>query len=286
MCSRCAEAKFPCEWDKPVHRRKPSTKQKGNLVGSSKPSKLAPLPSAARGELNPAQPTNYLDPVADQGSEDDEYISPDDQTPAQTLTPYRATDHDPLQTALSPNHVVMSNSLVLSAEDIESFQYVPNSLMVLRFGKPWRWSMLSYVHSKIACHEAGVMRAFIAVASMEMRFLELLRFQHSIPTLESLSKTRRLRESAATYLTLALKDLSSVLDRLSSPGRSAQDIDALFSIWFLVIHIGLYDADLVTASHVHLNGIRSFISGYINGNVANEEDKLPPTSQQLLLFIA
>lgn len=130
------------------------------------------------------------------------------------------------------------------------------------------------------------MRAFISVASMELRFFELVKSQDTTPTLESLAKTRRLQESAANHVNLALKDLSGVLDRLTRTEKSSEDIDTLFSIWFLMIHIGLYDSDLVSACYVHMNGIRSFIRQYVNGNVANESDTLPPASQQLLLFIA
>lgn len=130
------------------------------------------------------------------------------------------------------------------------------------------------------------MRAFIAVASMELRFLELLKFQDATPTIESLARTRQLKAAATTYLHLALQDLSLILDRLSGSRSQPDDIEALFSIWFLILHVGLYDPELVSASHVHLNGIRSFLQRYIDGNVAQEQDNLPPASQQLLLFIA
>lgn len=130
------------------------------------------------------------------------------------------------------------------------------------------------------------MRAFIAVASMELRFLELLKFQDATPTVESLARTRELKESATDNLHLALQDLSLILDRLSGGQSQPEDIEALFSIWFLILHVGLYDPEFVSASHVHLKGIRSFLQRYIDGDVAREQDYLPPVSQQLLLFIA
>jgi len=158
--------------------------------------------------------------------------------------------------------------------------------MVLQTGKLWRWSMLSYVHSRIASREAGVMRAFIAVASMELRSLELLKFQDATPTLESLARTRQLKGAATSYLNLALQDLSLILDRLSGSRPQPEDIEALFSIWFLILLVGLYDPELVSASHVHLNGIRSFLQQYVHADAAEEKDNLPPVAQQLLLFIA
>ena len=43
----------------------------------------------------------------------------------------------------------LSDVPFLSLQDLESFDYVPRSLMVLQFGKPWGWSIISYVHSQI-----------------------------------------------------------------------------------------------------------------------------------------
>lgn len=121
---------------------------------------------------------------------------------------------------------------------------------------------------------------------MELRFLELLKFQDTTPTLESLARTNSLKDAAIHHLYLALQDLSLILDRLSGAQSQPKDIEALFSMWFLILHIGLYDPEFVSASHVHLKGIRSFLQRYIDGDVAREQDNLPPVSQQLLLFIA
>jgi hypothetical protein len=204
----------------------------------------------------------------------------------QAIEIYPGQSQDGLRLGLPASHLPLANSIMLSEQDSQAFMYVPESLMVLRFGKPWQWSMLSYVHSRIACREAGVMRSFIALASMELRFLELLKFQDTTPSLESLTRIRQLKDAAMNHLHLALQDLSSILDRLSGTQSQSDDIEALFSMWFLILHVGLYDPEIVNASHVHLKGIRSFLQRYVDGDVAQKQDNLPPAAQQLLLFIA
>lgn len=283
LCSRCAQGKFRCDWDQPVQKdRAIATRNRKPIALPTYPGPVA-LASAApkpqdECQLQIAGATDDLQGEVAQPSN-----SPDMH---QTLDVYRGPGQDLLRPSLSTTHIPLTNSITLTSQDMQSFQYVPNSLMVLRFGKPWQWSMLSYVHSRIASREAGVMRAFIAVASMERRFLELLKFQDTTPTLESLARTRQLKAAATTYLHMALQDLSLILDRLSGSRSQPEDIEALFSMWFLILHVGLYDPEFVSASHVHLNGIRTFLQRYIDGNVAQEQDNLPPVSQQLLLFIA
>lgn len=179
--------------------------------------------------------------------------------------------------------IEMSNSLILDHQGLRSFQYVPESLMVMRFGKPWRWSMLSYVHSRVASRQKGVMSALIAVASMELRFRNLLREQGCIVSQRNMQVATSLRYSASTHLQIALQGLSTLLDKVSHPYPDSHDLEAVFSIWFLLIHCGLYDIEMVKTAQVHLNGIRLFISQYLEGERAM--DGLPPAAQQLLYFI-
>lgn len=281
ICFRCAQGKIRCDWDQPVPRSRatPPRIRKPTAIYTS-PVTLASAASKPQDD----------DPGLLAGAADNLQVQVEHHSSSpdldQNLEIYRGPAQGVVRPALSTSHIPLANSIVLSSQDLQSFNYVPGSLMVLRFGKPWQWSMLSYVHSRIACREAGVMRAFIAVASMELRFLELLKFQDATPTVESLARTRELKESATDNLHLALQDLSLILDRLSGGQSQPEDIEALFSIWFLILHVGLYDPEFVSASHVHLKGIRSFLQRYIDGDVAREQDYLPPVSQQLLLFIA
>lgn len=263
---------------------------------------------------------------------------------AQVSSSSEVTGNNAPRQSLSAAHVSLSNSLRLSVEDQECFLYVPDSVMVLRFGKPWKWSSISYIYANIAGRYPGVMRIFIAGAAMELRSNEILAHQdgnagangngngiglddddeqqqqqhyYSLSN-KSLARARRLEESAASHYHLALKDLSALLDHISRSRRSnnnsndlgltssssssdaADDVDALFAMWFLILHFGLYDSESIGASHVHLDGIRSFLKSYLlqnnynddydggpgGGSAGGDDLKLPLASQQLLLYIS
>lgn len=189
----------------------------------------------------------------------------------------------PLLPTLSTSHIPLSNSLNLETLDWECFQHIPKSFLVLGMGKPWRWSMLSYIHSKIATQEPGVMRVFIAVASMELRSKDLLSLHESdVQSLDSLRRARQLQHVGMNNYHLAINDLSSILERASRPDRTDDDLDSLFAMWFLILTFEQYGLDLVGKTHIHLSGIHSFISRALE---QGEHLHLPPASQQLLHFL-
>lgn len=127
------------------------------------------------------------------------------------------------------------------------------------------------------------MSAFIAVASMELRFRDVVQYQDGMASQRGMSLATSLGFSASKYLQVALQGLSALLDRVSRARPDPNDLEALFATWFLVIHCGIYDTDMVKTSQVHLNGIRLFINQYLQKEGA--VDALPPAAQQLLLFI-
>jgi hypothetical protein len=191
-----------------------------------------------------------------------------------------------LQPTLSDSHVPLANSLNLSHDDLRSFHYIPESIMVLQFGKPWRWSLFSYVHSKIASQEKGVMRAFIAVGAMELRSQELCASSEVKSFPRRTERAQRLKDSATNHYFCAIQDLSALLERASKLQHSDNDIDSLFALWFLILHFGLYDPDLVSASRVHVNGIRSFLLRHLKIHREEGLRALPLASRKLLHFIS
>ncbi len=198
----------------------------------------------------------------------------------QALTTTMATT---LRPALSTNHMALNNSLVLEPTAWECFNYIPSSMLVYNVGKPFTWSMFAYVHSTIASWEPGVMSGFIAVASVERA--SLLHQQTAKNNRDSMTaQQRQLRRLGMTQYRLALKELSSVVDRATSGDRTPANLDALFALWYLVLIFESYHADLTAVSHVHLNGIRSFLSRFVNNGQGPGSAVLPPASQQLLLF--
>jgi hypothetical protein len=155
-------------------------------------------------------------------------------------------------------------------------------MLVYNVGKPWTWSMFAYVHSTIATWEPGVMSGFIAVASVERACL--LQQQTTNNNRDSMTlQQRQLRRLGMAQYRLALKELSAVVDRAASSDRTPANLDSLFALWYLVLIFESSHADLVAVSHVHLNGIRSFLSRFFN-NSDNSGLVLPPAAQQLLLF--
>jgi hypothetical protein len=270
VCFKCAHAKISCDWGGPVKARRPTGTPKQPTA-----TRTGPAP------LRPAIPDH--EEVADQGK------SPGVESGGveQAMILRRPTAQAmSLAKSISPKSFEMTNSLTLDEQAFRSFQYIPESLMVMRFGKPWRWSMISYVHSRVAPRDSGVMSAFVAVAQMELRFRELINYEGSIVSKTRCDHAMQLRASAGQYLHLALQSLLSLLDKLSTSDPSPEDLEALFAMWFLILHCGLYDSDMIQTCEMHLNGIRSFISDYIERNNSSGGKRLPPAAQQLLLFIS
>jgi hypothetical protein len=143
--------------------------------------------------------------------------------------------------------------------------------------------MLSYIHSRMATQEPGIMRGFIAVASMELRSKNLLPPTESgVQSLDSLRRARQLQHVGMSNYYLAINDLSSILERASRPDRTDDDLDALFAMWFLILNFEQYGLDLVENTQIHLSGIHMFISRALE---QGDHLHLPPASQQLLHFL-
>ncbi|KAJ4328950.1 hypothetical protein N0V84_000520 [Fusarium piperis] len=172
------------------------------------------------------------------------------------------------QSSLSSNHAPLAISLQLSADDEAAFLYIPDSMMVLCYGKLWKWSCFSYVYTHIASQYSGVMRSLIAIASMELRAQQVLQAQGGDDSTNSLDAAHRLGAAAAVHYSLALQDLSSLLHHIChSEGRDG-DINALFTMWYLILRYEAYDSESTAASLVHLDGIRSFLRPYLDADSA------------------
>lgn len=188
------------------------------------------------------------------------------------------------QSALSTSHIPLSNSLKLTADDQAAFLYIPDSILVLSYGKPWKWSCFSYIYTHVASQYSGVMRSFIAVAAMELRSRELIAARDSNDSLYFLKRAQRLGDSAAAHYSLALKDLSSLLGHVCQSEVRSNDIDALFVMWCLILRFEAHDSDSTGASLVHLDGIRSFLRPYLESGGHSNKEELPYISQLMLLY--
>ena len=120
---------------------------------------------------------------------------------------------------------------------------------------------------------------------MERRLRELTEAQDSPQPSISAGKAQKFKENASNALHLAMQDLSDLLNRLAAFPNNHEDLEALFALWFLILHFGIYDADLVHTSYMHLTGIRAFLSDWFHGPLERRVHTLPPAATQLLMFI-
>ncbi|KAK2690098.1 hypothetical protein QWA68_010042 [Fusarium oxysporum] len=244
VCKRCENSPNKCEWLEPGQ----ALSARGKRIES-------PAYGSPRLLASSESPASF-----DSGSP----VSP-------------ASGHDFPRPYIAAAHIPLANSLQLSEQDRAAFAYIPYSTMVVSYGKLWPWSCFSYIYANIASVYPGVMRSFIAVANMELRARDLLEAGAS-------ERASRLGAAAAVHYTQALKDLSSLLDRIcQTPGQDC-DIDALFTMWFLIMRYEACDSETTGASLLHLDGIRLFLRPYLRDDGQATEKKLPCVAQAMLLY--
>ena len=293
LCTRCAKASIKCDWLEPDHplprnqcqRTTTSTnKSRTSTSGRAHISNSTSTRSLVEKTIRPYQ----SQPVyAGKFSHAARTLIAKPVIPPTSICGY---GHNlEINQALSDIHLPLANSLRLDAQDRQCFLHVPHSVIVSWYGKPWKWSVQSYVYANLASRYQGVMRMFIAVAAMELRSQEILVDTYGDIILRDPERAQRLEKSAALHYHLALKDLSVLLDNINNSIGDIEDtdeIDAVFALWYLMLQFGLFDSDTIGWSHVHLEGIGSFLKPYLQSRIAAGKKELPPASQQLLLFIS
>jgi len=186
--------------------------------------------------------------------------------------------------SLSEQHSQLANSLQLSVEEQEAFLYIPSSVLVACYGKPWDWCCLSYIYQRIANRYAGVMRGYIAIAGMELRALEL-RAPRRGPSDVGLERLQRLEALAQSNYHSALKELSTLLADACTSTWNEDNTDALFTMWFLILRYEMHDKACIGTSICHLRGIRSLLEIYSREDDNSRNKELPWVSQNMLLLI-
>ncbi|RGP74687.1 transcriptional regulatory [Fusarium sporotrichioides] len=224
VCKRCENSPNKCEWLEPGQ----------SLSARGQPSKSF------------SSPVGYGSPrlIASSESPNTDLTPTDSASPADFISP--GSSREPPRTSLSAAHIALANSLRLSSEDRAAFAYVPSSILVLSYGKLWPWSNFSYIYTHIASQYPGVMRSFIAVADMELRARDLLTAQDAVDPAEVLERASRLGSSATVHYSQALQDLSSLLSHICQTAEQSRDVDALFTMWFLILRY--LDADSATGN--------------------------------------
>ncbi|KAK7413284.1 hypothetical protein QQX98_007872 [Neonectria punicea] len=118
---------------------------------------------------------------------------------------------------------------------------------------------------------------------MELRSREILAAQDGNDSVRCLERAQRIGDAARRHYSLALKDLSSLLDRVYHSEGRINDINALFAMWFLILKFEAYDSESTGTSSVHLDGIRSFLRPYLESDGDANREKLPYASLPMYL---
>ncbi|KAG8357186.1 hypothetical protein FVEN_g4987 [Fusarium venenatum] len=116
---------------------------------------------------------------------------------------------------------------------------------------------------------------------MELRAKDLLTAQDAIDPAGVLERASRLGSAATIHYAQALQDLSSLLDHICQTAEQSCDVDALFTMWFLILRYEAYDSETIGSSLLHLEGIRSFLRPYLQGD---RQKRLPCVAQAMLLY--
>ncbi|RTE82377.1 hypothetical protein BHE90_003045 [Fusarium euwallaceae] len=275
VCQRCANSPVKCEWLEPG---------KSLSVRRSRGSNSASSPGSCRSSPRPLAPSCPATPCDSSSSKSSGMLLPTTPSRLNEDASSQSPEKINRQSTLALNHAPLANSLQLSADDEAAFLYIPESMMVLCYGKLWKWSCFSYIYTHIANQYPGVMRSLIAVASMELRARQVLQAQGGDDSTDALEAAHRLGATAAVHYSLALQDLSSLLHHICHSEGRDNDINALFTMWFLILRYEAYDSESTAASLVHLDGIRSFLRPYLDGDEYVDGKGLPYLSQTMLLY--
>ncbi|KAF5023415.1 hypothetical protein F66182_4515 [Fusarium sp. NRRL 66182] len=248
ICKRCENGPNRCEWLEPGKPLRARARSLSSLSSPASPGLSALRNTIVNNEKKPASPADSV-----------------------VLTPIDAAAYESPRPALSAAHIPLANSLQLSPQEQSAFLHIPGSILVLSYGKLWPWSCFSYIYTHIANQYPGVMRGFIAVASMELRASHLLVAESSPGLAGSLERARRLGASAAMHYSQALKDLSSLLDHICQAEEERGDMNALFTMWFLILKYETYlDADSATSNMDSGQFCLDFLSRHAHDCISHE----------------
>jgi hypothetical protein len=153
--------------------------------------------------------------------------------------------------------------------------------MVRWFGKPWKWTFLNYVHSKIAPHSAVVLRMILAIAAMELEGIR----SACHTGCDSLPQYQKRLEVGSRYYACALRDFQCIL---SKPLRlSERELNEILAAFFLMVVYEHHFSSDTVGLEVHIRGIYTFLraEGLTFQDASQIGSKMPGLSQQLLLLI-
>ena len=155
----------------------------------------------------------------------------------------------PLYPSITVPEVACANSLVLSKQDQNYFQYFPSSSIVFYYMKAWQWSSFCYLYQGPATTSKVIMRMILALAASDM----------PRNGFEAQSPGRATAEDHARHhYGLAVKEFRQMLE---TPRRHVShiELEMIFVTMFLMIMYEWQFGTHVRHLQLHLQGVRSLL---------------------------
>jgi hypothetical protein len=145
-------------------------------------------------------------------------------------------------------------------------------------GKPWKWTSLNYLYSKIAPHSPVVMKMILAITATELEGTRCA--QH-----KGLQEGDQNWDAGTVHYRSALRDFPYLLGKPQPLSRS-QINEILATFLLMVVYEHHFSSDTVGLI-VHLRGVYTFLRscGVTFQHSPHQGPRLPELSQQLLLFV-
>lgn len=252
VCKRCLNLNLNCEWGGlPVKRGR----------GGAQIRHLQPAPTRPQHDVWSVSETgNVRDITSDAILADLLFPSwPGDlttfeATQAMSLYPPVASGRipTPLYPSLSTNEIACANSLTLTEQDQNYFQYFPSSSVVYYYMKGWRWSSFCYLYQGPAITNKVIMRMILALSASDMH-------RHG---LDMRSPGRRTADDHGRYhYSLAVKEFRQLLE---TPRRhvSVEELEIIFAAMFLMVTYEWQFGHSVRHLQLHLHGVRSLLESH------------------------
>ncbi|KAL2817065.1 Rh-like protein/ammonium transporter [Aspergillus cavernicola] len=246
VCRRCFSLQLTCEWGAVVERGglkapvhiQPARPQSSETPATAVTSDSFDLPNLSIATLTPGF-AESLSPASPEGL----------FTGGWNFTPLAFTVPTPLYPSLSGTGVACSNSLMLSEQDQNYFQYFPSSSVVFYYLKPWAWSSLRYLYQGPAASSKVIMRMILALSASDMYRNGLVVRSPGRPSAQ---------DHARYHYGLAVKEFRQLLETPQGP-ISQVELETIFATMFLMISYEWQFGQSVHDLQLHLRGVRSLL---------------------------
>ncbi|KAJ5102425.1 hypothetical protein NUU61_004647 [Penicillium alfredii] len=243
ICSRCQNLHLSCEWGVPVKRGR------GSQVRQLQPAPIAPDQLWSQPEIADIvdlQPDALLMGLSPGSWTGDGLVAE-----APLVAPFYPVA-TPLYPPLSVPEIACANSLSLTENDQNYFQYFPSSSIVFYYMKGWQWSSFCYLYQGPAAANKVIMRMILALSATDMYRNGLAVRSPGRPTAE---------DHGRYHYSLAVKEFRQLLE---TPRRhvSVAELEIIFATMFLMITYEWQFGHSIRHLQLHLHGVRSLLESH------------------------